>query len=183
MIAAMPLTPGHHELGPADGTLELHTYREGVAQKIGHDLILAVGAWSATADVADGGALTALTLEVDPHSLSVREGHNGLKPLSDKDISEIGKNIDEKVLLGKPIGFRSDAVETVGGLTVRGGLTIVGTERPASFELTLGEDGRVNGKLAVTQSEWGIKPYKAMMGALKVRDEVELVVDVRLPTG
>lgn len=183
MIAAMSLTPGTHELGPNDGTLELHTYRDGVAQKIGHDLILEVGAWSATATVAGGGALSAVTLEVDPQSLSVREGHNGLKPLSDKDKTDIVKNIDEKVLQSKPINFRSDAIETAGGLTVRGGLTIVGTERPASFELTLGEDGRVNGKLAITQSEWGIKPYKAMMGALKVRDQVELVVDVRLPTG
>jgi hypothetical protein len=33
----------------------------------------------------------------------------------------------------------------------------------------------------VTQSEWGIKPYRAFMGALKVRDTVEIVLDARLP--
>jgi hypothetical protein len=32
----------------------------------------------------------------------------------------------------------------------------------------------------VTQSEWGIKPYRGMMGALKVRDTVEVVIDVAL---
>jgi len=41
---------------------------------------------------------------------------------------------------------------------------------------------RVSGTLPVTQSEWGIKPYRAFMGALKVRATVEIVVDVRLPT-
>jgi hypothetical protein len=35
----------------------------------------------------------------------------------------------------------------------------------------------------VTQSEWGIKPYKAMMGVLKVRDDVDIVLDVALPAG
>jgi polyisoprenoid-binding protein YceI len=53
---------------------------------------------------------------------------------------------------------------------VQGTLTIVGTERPASFQLKLAEDGRVTGRVPVTQSEWGIKPYRAFMGALKVRD-------------
>jgi hypothetical protein len=35
--------------------------------------------------------------------------------------------------------------------------------------------------LPVTQSEWGIKPYRALMGALKVRDTVEVVLDASLP--
>ena len=36
--------------------------------------------------------------------------------------------------------------------------------------------------LPVTQSEWGIKPYRGMMGALKVRDTLEVVLDVPLPS-
>jgi polyisoprenoid-binding protein YceI len=181
MIADMSLTPGTHQLGPGDGTLELHTFREGVAQKVGHDLIIVVTDWSATATVDDEGSLTSVALEVDSRSLEVREGHNGLKPLSDKDRNDIRKTIDNKVLLGQPVKFHSDAVETTGGLTVRGALTIVGTERPTSFELTMSDDGQVRGKLPVTQTEFGIKPYKGLMGALKVRDEVQLVLDVRLP--
>jgi polyisoprenoid-binding protein YceI len=66
-------------------------------------------------------------------------------------------------------------------LVVHGELTIAGSTRPATFELELGDDGRVTGTLPVTQSEWGIKPYRAFMGALKVRDTVEIVLDARLP--
>jgi hypothetical protein len=33
------------------------------------------------------------------------------------------------------------------------------------------------------QSEWGIKPYRGMMGTLKVRDTVDIVLDVPLPVG
>lgn len=32
----------------------------------------------------------------------------------------------------------------------------------------------------LTQSAFGITPYKALMGALKVRDEVEIVLDIKL---
>lgn len=178
----MTLAPGTHQLGPDDGTLKLYTFREGVAQKVGHDLVIEVTGWSAVATVAESGELSAVELEVDSRSLQVREGHNGLKPLSDRDRREIVSNIEGKVLHGSPIRFVSDAIDLTGGLTVRGRLTIVEVERPANFELQLGDDGRVTGRLAVVQSEWGIKPYRGLMGALKVRDEVQLGLDVKLPT-
>jgi YceI-like domain len=177
----MALSPGTHQLGPSDGRLEVRTFREGVAQKVGHDLIIDVTGWSATVEVGADGALASIGLEADAGSLQVREGHNGLKPLSDKDRADIRKSIDEKVLLKQPITFRSSAVQNVGGVTVLGELTIVGTERPASFELQVGDDGHVTGSLPVTQSEFGIKPYKAFMGALKVRDQVDIALSVQVP--
>jgi polyisoprenoid-binding protein YceI len=181
MIAAMALASGTHALGPANGSLEVHTFREGMAQKVGHDLVIDVTAWQATVEVGSDGAITSVALDADSGSLSVREGHNGLKPLSDKDKADILKTIDDKVLLRQTITFRSDAVQSAGGLTVLGELAIVGSRRPESFELELGDDGRVVGTLPVVQTEFGIKPYKAFMGALKVRDAVDIALDVTLP--
>jgi hypothetical protein len=43
------------------------------------------------------------------------------------------------------------------------------------------DDLHVTGALLVTQSDWAIKPYPGLMGAVKVRDTVKIVVDVRLP--
>ena len=183
MIAVMPLAPGTHHLGPADGSLRVHTYREGVAQKVGHDLIIDVREWRATFDVKEDGDPSSIMLEVDSSSLEVLEGHRGVKPLTDKDRAEIRSNIDQKILLAKPISFVSSEVELRdGGLAVRGELTIAGATRPAAFEFDIGADGRARGTLVVTQSDHGIKPYRAFMGALKVRDSVEIVLDVRLPT-
>jgi hypothetical protein len=48
------------------------------------------------------------------------------------------------------------------------------------FGLSTSADGRVRGTMPVTQSEWGIKPYRGMLGALKVRDTIEVVLDVPL---
>lgn len=178
----MPLRQGTHTIGPDSGTIEVRTYREGLAQKVGHDLILEAGQWQATVEVGEGGLPSSIALEVDARSLHVREGLRGLKPLTDNDRSEIRKNIDEKILRGQPIAFRSTAVETSDGrIGVRGELTIAGTTRPVSTELELTADGYVRGTVPVTQSEWGIKPYRGLMGALKVRDAVEVVLDGALP--
>ena len=175
---------GTHKLGPGDGTMQVRTYREGIAQKVGHDLIIDVSQWEATVEVGEDGGVSAVTLDADAQSLQVREGTNGLKPLTDKDRADIRKTIDEKILHRRPITFRSSAVEPGGGgLSVRGDLTIAGATRPANFELAVTPDGRVSGTLPVTQSEWGITPYRGLLGALKVRDTIEVVLAVALPSG
>jgi YceI-like domain len=177
------LRAGSQRVGPANGTLQVRTYREGMAQKVGHDLIIDVGQWEAAAAVREDGTLSAVQLNADPRSLQVREGLRGIKPLTDRDRTAISNTIDETILLRRPIAFRSTAVETHNGrLTVRGELELAGTSRRVSFELEAAAGGRLRGTLHVTQSEWGIKPYRGLMGALKVRDTVEVVLDVALPT-
>ena len=177
----MTLAPGTHRLGPDNATLNVKTYREGVAAKVGHDLTIEVTRWEATVD--SRGDSSRVELTADPRSLEVRAGERGVKPLTDKDRAEIRKNIDEKVLLGKPITFRSTAVREEGdGVVLDGDLTMGGSTRPVSLRFSLGADGRVTGTVPLTQSEWGIKPYRGLMGALKVRDDVEIVLDGRLPT-
>ena len=178
----MSFGTGHHTVGPEDGNLHVRTYREGLAQKVGHDLIIDVGEWQATVEVGEDGSLSSVQLEVDPRSLQVREGHHGVKPLTDKDRGDIRKTIHEKVLRGHEIKFRSSAVQgSAEKLIVAGELSLGSASRPASFELEATDDGHVTGTLVLTQSEWGIKPYRGLMGALKVRDEVEILIDVRLP--
>ena len=178
----MALAPGIHRLGPENASLQVKTYREGMAAKVGHDLVIEVTRWDATVD------LTAATVELnaDARSLEVRDGVRGLKPLTDKDRSEIHKNIDDKVLKGQPIAFRSTAVrlsEAGGPFVVDGQLTMAGKTRPVTAQLHVDADGRVGGTIPLTQSDWGIKPYRGLMGALKVRDSLEIVLDAHLPAG
>jgi YceI-like domain len=158
-----------------DGTLLVKTFREGVAAKVGHDLVLEVTRWEA------GVEGETIELTADPRSLEVREGVGGVKPLTDGDRAEIRRNIDDKVLREEPIAFRSSGVDRDGDeLVVKGDLTMAGTTRPVTARLhTDGE--RLSGTIRLRQSDWGIKPYRGLMGALKVRDDVEVVVDARVP--
>jgi polyisoprenoid-binding protein YceI len=158
-------------LGPDNASLLVLTYREGVAAKVGHDLVLEVTRWEATVEP------DSVALEVDPRSLAVREGRRGVKPLTDRDRDEIRRNIEDKVLRGQPIAFRSRAVRREGAhLTVDGDLTIGATTRPIAARLDV-EGERAAGTIPLTQSAWGIKPYRGLMGALKVRDELEVAID------
>ena len=181
----MALPIGSHRFGPDNASLQVRTYREGVAAKAGHDLIIDVKRWDATVEVADGPAGWTIELTADPGSLEVREGLRGVKPLTDKDRVEIRKNIDEKVLGSRPIRFRSRSVrlgDDGGRLTVEGELWMAGSARPLTAQLSVEDGGAVSGTIPLTQTGWGIRPYRALMGALKVRDEVEVVIAANPPS-
>jgi polyisoprenoid-binding protein YceI len=180
----MALPTGTHRLGPGNAALEVRTYREGVAAKAGHDLIIDVTRWDATVEVAGEPSAWTIELNADPRSLEVREGLRGVKPLTDKDRVEIRKNIDEKILGSHPVRFHSSGVRVAddgGRVTVEGQLSMAGTTRPLTAHLSV-EDGAVSGTIPLTQSAWGIRPYRGLMGALKVRDEVEVVIAANLPS-
>jgi polyisoprenoid-binding protein YceI len=179
----MTLATGTHRFGPDNASLQVRTYREGVAAKAGHDLIIEVTRWDATVEASGEPAGWTIELNADPRSLEVREGVRGVKPLTDKDRVEIRKNIDAKVLGGEPILFRSSDVQLVEGgrLTVEGELSMAGSARPLSVQLAVEDGGAFSGTIPLRQSDWGIKPYRGLMGALKVRDEVDVVIDAKAP--
>lgn len=171
------VSAGTYELGPHNATLRLHTYREGMAKKVGHDLVLEVTDWRATAEVAEDASESTVVASINPRSIEVVEGTGGVKPLSSGDRADIKKNLEKKVLdtaKHPEITFRSTSVEAKGDDAVRinGDLTIVGNTRPITLDVAL-QPGRATATTSVVQSRWGIKPYTGLMGALKVRDDVE----------
>ena len=166
-----------YDLGPDDGTLTVRTGRKGTVAKAGHDLLIHVTEWRGTLALGDEPSVA---LDVDATSLRVREGTGGLKPLDDDDYSNIEQTIDDDVLKRQDIAFRSTGVQASGEhLHVTGDLTLRGATRPIAFDLSVG-DGRVRGEAVVKQTEWGMKPYTALFGALKVADEVRVEIDARL---
>ena len=181
----MTLPAGTRRFGPDNASLQVRTYREGLAAKAGHDLIIDVTRWEATVEVADEPAGSTIQLSADPRSLEVREGVRGVKPLTDKDRVEIRKTIDAKVLGSHEIRFRSSHVRLVeedGRLTVVGELSMAGVARPLTAQLTVEDGGAVSATIPLTQSGWDIRPYRGLMGALKVRDEVEVVIAANPPS-
>jgi hypothetical protein len=169
------MEPGTYTFGPGTGTLTVRTGRGGAAAKAGHDLLLEVTRWRGTLTV---GAQPAAELEADARSLRVREATGGMTSLDDDDRAGIQQTIDDEVLKGAPIAFRSSRVEPRGGvLQVSGDLELAGVRRPIAFALDVGDDGRIAGAARVKQTDWRIKPFSALFGTLKVADVVEVAID------
>ncbi|MGI8726295.1 MAG: YceI family protein [Solirubrobacterales bacterium] len=179
----MPFPKGTHQLGPDGATLTIRTGRAGAAAKAGHDLLLEATSWEATLEVGDDAATTSAELSVDGTSLRVRRGEGGIKSLSDADKREIEGTIDEEVLKRTAVRFSSNQASGGAGderIHFDGDLSIRDTTKPISFELASDDEGSVGGSTTVRQSTWGVKPYSAMLGALKVANEVEVTIDGKL---
>lgn len=179
----MAFSAGTFELGPASGSLTVRTRKGGAASKAGHNLLIEVTDWTATLEVGDADGTPRVELTADPRSLRVREGSGGISALDEGDKTGIEKTIDEEVLRGGAITFRSTAVGGGGGserLAVTGEVSVGGHGQPVSFELSC-DGARLTGSASVTQSGFGIKPYSALFGTLKVLDELTVEIDAQLP--
>jgi hypothetical protein len=164
------------KLGPDCGTLTVLTGKGGAAAKAGHNLVIEVTRWSATFD-ADSMELTA-----DARSLRVVDGSGGMSALGEDDKAGIAETIDEEVLKGTAITFRSSSVKTSGSrIEVGGELELMRFRHPIEFALKL-IDGHLTGSAMVKQTDWKMKPFSALFGTLKVADIVEIRIDAQVPS-
>jgi len=154
--------------------------------KLAHDLILTASKWNGTLNVdADNPGASSASLTVDAKSIEIVEAVGGMKSLSDKDRRDIGKNIDEKVLQTSKhpnLTFESTSVSgSDPSYTAAGNMTIVGNTRPVNVDIKV-NGTQVVATTKISQKDFGIKPFSAMMGAIKLRDDVDFEVTVDLPS-
>ena len=179
----MAVHAGPQELGTSRGRIVLHTFRDGLAAQAGHDLTIEVGRWSGVLSLNDDLSPASLDARIDLNSLIVREGTGGLKPLTDRDRREIAVTARKTLGVDRhpeatftATDFKPDA----GGGLITGTLTLAGAARPLQLQVSKTGPARYHATGSVVQSQHGIKPYSGFLGALKVRDAVEVDVDVDL---
>ena len=183
-MATTPVT-----LGPQDGSIKVRTYREGMAARAGHDLVMEATTWNAAAHVDHANpALSTVQATVDLGSLEIRDASGGVKPLSDGDRKDIFKNLAKTLVTDKhpQATFQSKSVLPQGDtkLHINGDLTIAGSTRPVTLELNIEPQDGVDhlvGSITLHHTHFGVKPYSGLLGALKIRDAVEIDLDMRVP--
>ncbi len=183
----MAVQPGRYRLGPDHGRLILRTARDGLAATAGHDLTIEISRWSGELTVSgngDGSAPAGLGLRIELGSLLVRRGTGGVKPLTDRDRREIA--VTARKVLGTDrhpeAEFTADSFQAGpgDGWLVSGSLTLNGRTGPLQLRVSQTGDGRFRATASVRQTHYGIKPYTAVLGALKVRDAVDIEADAEL---
>jgi len=156
------------------------TFKEGLLSKMAHDL--KIRATGFRIDVDDESK--AIHATVDARSLSVvcsmKDGKEA-DALSDKDKGEIEKNIVKDVLHASKfpeITFTSRAVKpTDDGYELTGVLALHGKEQPITTTATRDGD-RLVVEISIHQPDFGIKPFSAVLGTLKVKPDVTLRLSV-----
>ena len=181
----MAIHAGRHSLGAEQGRIVLMTLRDGLAAQAGHDLVLEPTRWSGELVVGDGLTPKSLEVRIEMGSIVVREGTGGLKPLTDRDKREIAITA-RKVLTADrhpEATFTATAFDpaTGGGGQITGTLTLAGRSRPLRLDVSQADPGDYRAAATVVQSDFGIKPYSAFLGSLKVRDRVDVRIEISLP--
>lgn len=157
------------------------TYKAGLLAGVAHDLKLRVERFG-IAIAAEG-----IRARFDAASLRVVCAQVGGKDdpgaLSDRDRREIETTIARDVLDARrhpAIEFRSGPVAPVGDPEIAGTLSIRGRDRPLILEVRRDGDRAVI-ETAVHQPDFGIRPYTAMLGALRIRPDVRVRVTTPWP--
>ena len=158
------------------------TFKDGLLSKLAHDLKIRVTRF--TLEVTQSPP--SVRAEFDAHSLRVvnamKDGQEDPSALSDADKEKIASQIVEDVLHSnehKSIVFTSSEVSMAdgGGYRIQGELNLHGAKRPISAPTRLA-DGRQVIELELNQPDFGITPFKAMMGTLKIKPEVRVQLSV-----
>ncbi len=152
----------------------VYTFREGLLSAVGHDLCLRVERFAV--EVSGDAAAPSILGRFDAASLRVTGD------VSASDARKIEGNAADDVLAARrfpTIEFRSTRIVRDGERArVEGTLALHGATRPVAFDAVAdAHDWRAEVRL--DQRDFGIKPFSAMLGTLRVRPDV--LVRIRVP--
>ncbi|HJL17818.1 MAG TPA: YceI family protein [Sandaracinaceae bacterium LLY-WYZ-13_1] len=168
-----------HDAETAD--CRVFTYKEGLLSAVAHDLELRVGSFEV--ELSDDRASVTATFE--PRSIrvvdAIVEGRRSPGTLSEKDKAKIESNIVTEVIPVKQhadVRFTSSEIREVdAGWEIRGTLELAGHERELTIPVHR-EEGRAVGEVTLHQPDFGIKPYSAMLGALKIQPDIKIRIEL-----
>jgi hypothetical protein len=155
-------------------------YKEGLLAAVGHNVRLEVDRFEVRID-EDG-----VEADFDAASLravcAVKDGRDDPGALSDKDKKTIAGYVRDDILEVRrhpKIHFRSVELDPDDDeITIEGELELHGETR--DLELTAEREGdQWVARVRLRQGDFGIRPFKALMGTLKIKPEVD--VELRLP--
>ena len=168
----MPGPEADRQIGSETGRLIVRTSREGLAARAGHDLTIELTSWSGRLRVGHPPAAGEVTVTVDMGSMCIVDGTGGVMPLSEREKREILRNA-RKILSVDRYPQAAFVAENIGDDVVDGTLSLLGQSRPLRLAYRVDGDGyRASG--TGRQSDYGIKPFSALLGVLKLADVVRV---------
>lgn len=158
------------------------TFKDGLLSRVGHDLKLRCDAW--TIHLEDGRVEATFQADSWTCVAAMKGGRESPSTLSAKDKRQIVDNMRKSVLLPKKhptIRFTSsEAVRDGNAFKIRGQLELMGRTRSIETTARKVADHWI-AEVELNQPDFGIKPFTALMGTLKVKPGVR--VRLKVPVG
>jgi YceI-like protein len=160
----------------AKGTIRVFTFKDGLLSAVAHDLQIRLEQFTITLDgenVTGELPLKSLTLEgpVEKGVVQPNQYDAGKRADVHKAMNEDILHTDQH-----PIArFTGRAVPRGEGYSVSGDLELGGKKAPLAFEVAR-QAGEYRSEFDIKPSQWGIAQYKAMLGAIRLKDQVKIVL-------
>jgi len=160
------------------GWVRIYTYKEGLLARAAHDLQLSCTRFRVCVDDQQ------VTARFFPESFQVdgalQRGVLLVDELSESDRRQILKNVKEEILRCSrfpEIVFRGQGASRERGYRASGELELVGKSCPLELSIErFGEELR--GEVELRPSRWGIAPFKALMGAIRLQDRIKVAFGI-----
>jgi polyisoprenoid-binding protein YceI len=158
------------------------TFKEGLLSPIAHDLRIRITRFSIQVDDLKSSVVASFDTSSLVVDTPMKDGVENPSALSAADKEKIAGQIREDVLHSAQHGeakFRSTTITARddGGYDVSGELALHGVTRPLTAQTRL-VGGRQQVELKLNQPDFGITPYRAMLGTLKIQPEVTIRITV-----
>ena len=160
-----------------NGLIFAYTYKEGLLSSVAHDLELQLQDFSVQ---FNGGDVTAKFV-MDSLMVvgAMQDGAPQPSALSKKDKAKIEDTMRKQVLQTRKFG-QSELTGRVTDGVFKGTLKLVGRTAPVEGEV-VSHNGVARGIVELRPTDWGIKPYTALFGALRLQDRVRVEFQMDLP--
>jgi len=184
--AAMAQT---YTIDPAATSIRILVYRAGLLKGLGHNHIVSISNIGGTVVLGSTPdesivqlSFPVTSLVVDNVELRSEEGAEFSAEISQKDKDGTRKNMLGRKLLNA-VNFPDIYIASSGAsgqwsdMKINAEVTIRGQSQYTSFPVSLELNGNeivASGELVVTHADLGLKPFKAALGTLRVRDELLL---------
>jgi hypothetical protein len=160
-------------------------YREGALAAVGHDLKLEVLDFSIEVDPGIHSVVASLAAASFRVASGMADGKERLGSLSGGDKRTIEEHIVRDVLEAKrfpDIRFATTRIApTSRGYDVEGTLALHGVSRTVAFVAARTAQGRLLARIRLDQRDFGIRPFSALLGTLRVKAHVDVEIEVPEP--
>ena len=177
-LLAIPAFAAERAIDPAASTLTVKVFKAGLFSAFAHNHEISAPIMAGT--VREG----------DSASVKFRVNARGMKVLDPEASASTRAEVEHNMLSAQvldtqqfpEIVFESTSVHSSGSgaYTVSGSLTLHGQTHPVQVNVKRAGAGKYEGSARLRQTDFGIQPYSAAGGTVKVKDEIEIVFTIAL---